>query len=159
MSKLSIETKVTQRGHFLMKRISQCLFLWALGGCIYYGIEVTFRGFSHWSMFVLGGTCMVFFWLQGYVLNWQVPLWLQIIRCVIFVTAGEFITGIIVNKWFNLAVWDYSDQPFNILGQVCLPFVIIFSGLCVIGIFLSGYLIHWLYQEPKPKYFVIWEDI
>jgi len=142
-----------------MKRVSECLFLWALGGSIYYNLEMVFRGFSHWSMFVLGGLCMVFFWLQGYVLDWRVPLWLQIIRCVIFVTACEFITGMIVNKWFNLAVWDYSDQPFHILGQVCLPFAIIFSGLCVVGIFLSGYLIHWLYQEPKPKYYIIWEEL
>ena len=43
-----------------MKRISEYLFFWTLGGCIYYSIEMVFRGFSHWSMFVLGGFCMLF---------------------------------------------------------------------------------------------------
>ena len=43
-----------------MKRISEYFFIWALGGILYYTIEVTFRGFSHWSMFVLGGFCLLF---------------------------------------------------------------------------------------------------
>ena len=38
-----------------LKNISEYLVLWAVGGCIYYGIEVLFRGFSHISMFMLGG--------------------------------------------------------------------------------------------------------
>ena len=43
-----------------MKKWSENLFLWALGGSLYYGFEVFFRGFSHWSMFVLGGICLLF---------------------------------------------------------------------------------------------------
>ena len=42
-----------------MKRLKEYTGLWALGGMLYYGIEVIFRGFSHWSMFVLGGICMM----------------------------------------------------------------------------------------------------
>ena len=53
------------------------------------------------------------------------------------------------------AVWDYSDQPFQLFGQICLPFTIIFSGLCALGIFLSGYLLYWIYGEEKPKYHVL----
>ena len=48
-----------------LKNISEYLVLWAVGGCIYYGIEVVFRGFSHISMFMLGGLCMQFFTWQG----------------------------------------------------------------------------------------------
>ena len=33
-----------------LKNISEYLVLWAVGGCIYYGIEVLFRGFSHIRM-------------------------------------------------------------------------------------------------------------
>ena len=42
-----------------MKKISEYLFLWGIGGWIYYTLEILFRGFSHWSMFVLGGICMI----------------------------------------------------------------------------------------------------
>ena len=48
-----------------MKKLSEYLLLWTLGGCLYYFFEIFFRGFSHWSMFVLGGICMVFFTVQG----------------------------------------------------------------------------------------------
>ena len=133
-----------------MRRVSEYLFLWAVGGCLYYSFELLFRGFSHWSLFVLGGVCFVFFQVQARMLRWQDPLWRQVLRCAVFVTALEFITGIIVNKWLRLEVWDYTDMPFQILGQICLPFTIIFAGLCAVGIVLSGYLAHWLYGEPRP---------
>ena len=138
-----------------MKKLSEYLFLWTLGGTIYYAFEVVFRGFSHWSMFVLGGACMVFFAQQGLWMGWKDPLWLQVLRCVLFVTAAEFITGIIVNKWLEWNVWDYSDQIFQLFGQICAPFIILFSGLCALGIFLTGYLLHWLYGEVKPEFHVL----
>ena len=47
-----------------MKKISEYLFLWGIGGWIYYTLEILFRGFSHWSMFVLGGICFLFFFIQ-----------------------------------------------------------------------------------------------
>ena len=137
-----------------MKKLSEYLFLWAVGGSLYYGFELFFRGYSHWSMFVLGGICFVFFDIQGKMLKWQDPMWRQVLRCVVFVTSMEFITGIIVNKWCHLNVWDYTGLPFHIFGQICLPFMIIFSGLCTIGIVLSGYLSYWLYDGPKPRYHV-----
>lgn len=137
-----------------MKKLSEYLFLWAAGGCIYYAFELLFRGFSHWTMFVLGGVCFLFFDIQGKMLQWKDPLWRQILRCVIFVTSLEFMTGIVVNKWLHLHVWDYSGLPFQVFGQICLPFTIIFSGLCAVGIVLSGYLSYWLYGGPKPEYHI-----
>lgn len=137
------------------KKLLEYGFLWLVGGSFYYSFEMVFRGFSHWSMFVLGGVCLMFIAYQGRAVNWQEPLWKQIIRCTLFVIASEFITGIIVNKWLNLEVWDYSEQPFQLFGQICLPFAVIFSGLCALGILLSGYLLHWLFGEEKPKYRVI----
>lgn len=138
-----------------MKRVSEYLLLWTLGGVLYYTIEIVCRGFSHWSMFVLGGFCMLFFGQQGIWVQWEDPLWRQVLRCTLFIASGEFITGIIVNKWMHWNVWDYSDQPLQIFGQICVPFTILFSGLCVLGIFLSAYLLHWIYGEEKPHFHVL----
>ena len=138
-----------------MKRLSEYLFIWALGGTLYYTFEMFFRGFSHWTMFVLGGICAVFCVWQGLVLKWREPLWIQIIRCTIFVIAGEFITGIVVNKWLRWQVWDYTDQPFQLFGQICAPFAIIFAGLCALGIIGGGYFVHWIYGEEKPDFHVL----
>lgn len=138
-----------------MKKLSEYIFLWAVGGCIYYLTEILFRGFSHWTMFVLGGICLDFFTVQGRMVNWEDPMWRQILRCVVFVVSMEFISGIILNKWMNLGIWDYSRLPLQLFGQICLPFAIIFSGFCAVGIWLSGYLLHWLYGEEKPHYHVL----
>lgn len=137
------------------RKISEVLFIWTLGGCFYYLLEIAFRGFSHWSMFVLGGLALCFCTFQGTSMHWSEPMWIQVLRSVIFVTALEFITGIIVNKWLGLAVWDYSDQPLELWGQICIPFMVLFSGLIVIGIFLGGILSHRLYKEDKPHFFVL----
>lgn len=138
-----------------MKRISEYIFLWALGGSIYYLLEIGLRGFSHWSMFILGGLALCFCTYQGEVMHWTEGLWIQVIRATVFVTSLEFITGIIVNKYFQLAVWDYSDQPLNLWGQICVPFMILFSALIVVAIWLGAIVGHKIYGKEKPNIFVL----
>ena len=68
----------------VMKRLSEYLFFWTLGGTLYYSFEMIFRGFSHWSMFMLGGFCLifpVFFQAIGYAVKSSV---LTIVRTVLF---------------------------------------------------------------------------
>ena len=47
------------------------------------------------------------------------------------------------------------DLPFQLMGQICLPFIIIFSGLCAAGIVLSGYTLCFIYGEERPEFHVI----
>lgn len=138
-----------------MKKIREYLFLWGTGGCLYYTFEVVFRGFSHWSMFVLGGICMCFAVWQGSTRNWQDPMYVQLARCMVFVTACEFITGIIVNKWMGWHVWDYTGMPLQLFGQICVPFMFLFAFLSGIGICLGGVLLWGAFGEKKPHFFLI----
>ena len=135
-----------------MKKLSEYLFMGALGGTLYYMIEIIFRGYSHWSMFLLGGICFIFFAQQGLWTKWREPLWKQVLWCTAFVVSAEFITGIIVNKVMGWNVWNYTDQPFHLMGQICFPFAVLFSGLCTFGIIISGYLLCYLYREIKPVF-------
>ena len=111
-----------------MKRISEYVFTWALGGTLYYTFEVFFRGFSHWTMFVLGGICAVFCVWQGLLLKWKEPLWIQIVRCTIFVVAGEFITGIVVNKWLGCRFGIIRISLFSCLGRFVFRLPLFFRG-------------------------------
>ena len=80
------------------------------------------------------------------------------LRCTVLqLTSGEFITGIFVNKWMQWNVWDYSDQPFQLFGQICLPFTILFSGLCALGIFLP-HICSIGYTEKKNHSFMCYKE-
>ena len=115
-----------------LKLINKYLFLFLIGGLIYVSIELIYRGHSHWTMGVLGGVSFISIGLINEILSWETPL---LIQCAIggcLITFYEFITGLILNIWLHLGIWDYSHMPFNILGQICLPFTnlvhIVFSG-------------------------------
>jgi len=133
-----------------LKKLNVYFLVGIIGGALYYLIEILYRGYSHWSMFLLGGIAFLFCGVQGRAVRWQDSFFKQLIKCGIFITAAEFITGLIVNRWLGLGIWDYSDLPFNLMGQICPHFALAFMGLCVIGIPLSGYLLYWLTGELRP---------
>jgi len=134
-----------------LKKLNAYFLVGIVGGALYYLIEILYRGYSHWSMFLLGGIAFLFCGIQGRAVKWRDPLIKQLIKCGLFITAAEFITGIIVNRWMGLNVWNYSGLPFNVMGQICPHFTLAFMGLCIIGIPLSGYLMYWLTGELRPK--------
>lgn len=135
-----------------MEKLSKYLFLGGIGGGLYYVIEILYRGYSHWTMFLLGGICFLFCGVQNNGSRRYRPLWKQALGSCLFVITGEFITGVIVNLMLGWNVWDYSMLPFNILGQICLPFVFIFQFLSLVAIILEDYLRYWIYGEEKPFY-------
>ncbi len=136
----------------IINQILKYLLLFNLGGISYYYIEVLFRGYSHWSMYVLGAICFLFCSIQNEQRYWDAPLWKQVIRCTVFVLCGEFITGCIVNLWLGWNVWDYSMEPFNLLGQICFKMAFLFAGLCLVAIVMDD-VIRWLvFEEEEPEY-------
>lgn len=133
-------------------RVVRPLVLWGIDGLLYVLCELVFRGRSHWTMFIVGGLC---FWLIGLineVIPWEMPIWQQCIIGAIIITAVEFAAGCVINIWLGWQVWDYSGLPFNILGQICLPFTVLWSLLAAAGIILDDYLRFLLFDEEKPNY-------
>ena len=60
--------------------------------------------------------------------------------------------GVVLNLELDLAIWDYSTMPFNIMGQICLPFSIAWYGLSGVAIVFDDFLRWWLFGEPFPHY-------
>lgn len=106
--------------------VKKMLCMFGLCGGIYVLLELIFRGRSHISMFFAGGlsaTCIFFCCQFG-----RLKKACTFTKCLFgsaVITAVEFVTGAIVNLWLRLSVWDYSDVPFNLFGQICLPFSLI----------------------------------
>ncbi len=99
------------------------LMMFGIGGGVYVLLELWFRGRSHISMFFAGGlsSALIF---SGCCVGKRKKMCL-FRKCAIgsaIITAVEFLTGVVVNLWLRLKVWDYSALPCNLLGQVCLPF-------------------------------------
>ena len=99
------------------------LVIFYLGGMLYMALELAWRGWSHGSMFLLGGCC---FWLIGQ-LDARHPRWpilLQMLCGTGIIVALELAGGLVLNRWLGLGIWDYSRLPYALLGQICLPFAL-----------------------------------
>ncbi len=135
-----------------MKAILKAIILMAAGGMLYALFEIGFRGYTHWTMIIVGGLCFYLIGLINETNLWKMKIWKQCLIGSLVVTAVEFVSGCIINLWLGWGVWDYSDMPFNILGQVCLPFSALWVLLSALAIILDDYLRYWLYHEEKPHY-------
>lgn len=110
------------------RRLKKYGIFFVLGAIGYGAIETIWRGWTHWSMMIAGGLCFVMFSLVAERLKSK-PLVLKAAVCALGVTAVEFIFGVVFNLWLKMDVWDYSNMPFNLLGQICPIFTLIWAGI------------------------------
>ena len=126
------------------------LVIMMLGGIGYVLVELLWRGRSHVSMFLLGGLC---FWIIGRLdRKGTVPLPVQACLGAAVVTALELLTGLVVNCWLGLDVWDYSTLPLNYRGQVCLYYSLLWIPLSAAAAVLEDGLRRMLFGTPMPAY-------
>ena len=133
-------------------KIKKYDFLFFVGATIYVIIEKLYRGYSHWTMFLLGGICFIALGLINEVIPWDMPLLLQMFIGGIIITVLEFITGCAVNLWLGWNVWDYSELPYNLWGQISLFSSIGWVGLSLVGIVLDDFIRWKFFSEDKPHY-------
>ncbi len=107
----------------------------ALGGGLYVGLELLWRGRSHPSMFAAGGLS---FLLLGKLRETRLPNPLKPLAGAGLITAVEFLTGLLVNRDYH--VWDYRAVPGNFRGQICLPFSVLWIPVSALGMGLHGLL-------------------
>ena len=111
-------------------RLARALFLFTTGGTLYFAIEILWRGYSHFSMFLCGGLCFAGIYLINCIC-YRIPCVIRWLFGAVFITVIEFWCGVAVNLILGWEVWDYADLPFNLLGQVCLPFTFFWFFLCI----------------------------
>lgn len=134
------------------RRSDKYLTLWTIGGLLYIALEILWRGYSHWTMFVLGGLCFIGLGLINEILPWDMPLWQQVLIGACLITALEFLTGCVVNLWLGWRVWDYSHMPGNVLGQICPQYFTYWLPVSVAGIVLDDWLRFRWWGEEHPHY-------
>lgn len=133
-------------------KVIRPLILFGIGGLLYLLIELVFRGHTHWTMFFVGGLCFVLVGAINEFISWDMSFVLQCIIGGAIITAVEFVSGCIINLWLGWAVWDYSNMPFNLLGQICLPFSLLWVLISAVAIVVDDYIRYYLFGEEKPRY-------
>lgn len=108
------------------------------GSCAYPTLEMIWRGRTHYSMALAGGVCM---YLINKICCEKLHKHSIYERCAAgaaIITGVEFAAGVIFNGLLGMNVWDYSDMPLNVLGQICLPYSILWVGLSLPAIALCN---------------------
>lgn len=138
-----------------MKKYLKVILLCSIGGFLYICTELAWRGRTHWTMFFLGGVCAYLVGLINQNRRKCVPLVRQGIIGSIIITTLEFFTGLIVNLWLKWDVWDYSNLPFNLCGQICLLYSVLWFFFSIIIVLYDDELRNIIYKEEIPHYCLI----
>lgn len=123
------------------------------------GLETLWRGWSHGSMFLAGGSS---FLLLGTLhrKGEKIPMSFQALAGAGVITGVELLAGLLANR--DYSVWDYRHMPMNYRGQICLPFTLLWVpvslGAMVLYDLLDGQLLNlekkngvWYYKTRKPS--------
>ncbi len=84
----------------------------------YPALELLWRGRTHWSMALAGGLAMLLLYPARSKKHFC-------LRAAAVITALELLFGIIFNLILKKKVWDYSKSRWNLWGQICLPYCIL----------------------------------
>lgn len=149
-----------------MTNLNKSFLIWCTGGLIYGAIEIMFRGYTHWTMLLLAFVVSIPLDAFNEHIGWDWPLWKQAIFGGTIITIAEFIVGCVLNLWLKMNVWDYSNLPFNLFGQICPQFWAAWCGLATIAIPVFDWERYFIYKlceklgikcglELRPKYILM----
>ena len=93
------------------------------------GLEMLWRGRSHFSMFLAGGLCLLLIGKLNHVRP-KLPLFLRAVAGAGIITMVELAAGLIFNA--DYSVWDYRGHWGNWLGQICPLFSLLWIGMAAL---------------------------
>lgn len=134
------------------------MLLWTWGGTVYFFLEVFWKtshgnaGRISWTMLLVAILLCVPVERCGAELPWRIPLWLQALACSALVTAVEFFIGLLLNVFLGLGIWDYSNLPGNLAGQICPQFSVLWFALCFVFIPVFDWIRYLILGGERPKY-------
>lgn len=134
-----------------MKNILKNLILILLLGVMYVGIEILWRGYSNIAMIFVGGYAGFCIGMQNESKRKNRSMWVQCLLATLETLYIEFVSGEILNVGLKLNIWDYSNLPFNLDGQVCLLYAVLWFFLMPTAIYADDFLRYKLFHEEKPK--------
>lgn len=74
------------------------------------------------------GVISILIFLEPIKEHWS----LLFIESVFFTSTIEFLGGFILERFFHEKWWDYTNEPFNLKGYICLKFSLLWGLACVL---------------------------
>ena len=118
-------------------KAKNCAVIFSIGACGYGLIEILWRGYTHWSMLGAGGCAFLGLSVLAERMKKAKLYFKSLLGCGL-ITGIEYIFGVVFNIVLKRNVWDYSDRPFNLNGQVCLLYSFFWFLLCLVFIPFAG---------------------
>ncbi len=140
-------------------KILKYLILFFLLGATYALVEFIYRSIMDPGtvnptqtivMWIIGGVASIG---MGYINEIKrfrkTKMFIQAIIAAIIILTVEFFSGVFVNKILLLNIWDYSELPLNIYGQISLFFGIAWFAIAPFGIWLDDHLRFKIFKEES----------
>ena len=134
------------------KYLIKYIVLFLIGGVLFNLVEFLWRGYSFFEMTIVGGLCFVLIGGINELFPWDMALTSQMLLSAAAITVVELGAGLIFNVWLGLGIWDYSDQCYQFMGQICLLYFNLWFLLSAIGILLDDFIRWKFFGEEKPQY-------
>lgn len=146
------ETKSTLARYRAFMCVKYCsLFLVGFFG--YMIMELLFRGYTYFTMGVLGGITILILDKLNSKISWDMDLLLQGCIGSILITTMELIVGEFIKINHFTEMWNYSNIPMNFDGVICLPYSLLWILVSLFAIFVADSINYYLFNEqPTPYY-------
>jgi len=126
------------------------LSLFFIMGMVYFTLEGLWRGSAHIIMLFISGTCAVLIGLLNeYPQYYKLKIYQQSLIGTLIVLTIEFVSGMFLNVYLDLNLWNYLDTWGNLYGQISIPYALLWFLLVPFCIFLDDYLRFKLYEEGE----------
>ena len=136
------------------KKTIPLITIFVTSGLAYIFLELLWRGYSHWTMFICAGFCgLVMAAINDNLLEFDTDFRIQVVVSALICTAAEFMFGIVFNGDFT--IWDYRNMygTIHILGdQINIFFILMWGLISIFGLPFLDWMQWRLGLSQKPYY-------
>lgn len=125
--------------HYSLYQLLFFFVIYSVGGwCLEVAYHVVTMGEFVNRGFLNGPYCPIYGFGMLFVIVLLMPLkeqpLLLFAGSVALTTLLEFLTGFVLERVFHDKWWDYSEEPFNVKGYICLKFSLLWGVACMMAV-------------------------
>ena len=118
------------------------LFSFSFGFFAYLTIETVYKTHfstskTHFSMGLIAG---VAFFVLYFLDDKRLSFFFTMVVGATLITLLELLSGLYLNLYLKLDIWDYRSMPFDLWGQICPTFSLIWLALSALIILFNRFL-------------------